>query len=315
VIILIEPQHRSGFISGGYRYNARVFEHLAPEQGRKITATPAELPALVERIRRDEPNTCIVVDGLFAELGPEPLPAETVALLHMVPSRSDWCKAPPHVITTSAATANAVAGISRSTTVVPPGLDQCFDLERVPPKQADALKLVCVGTISPGKGQVRLVRLLASIPQPWRLTLIGSFDAASEAVAELHRFRERLPIELAGPQPIEDVAECFASSDLLISLSRSESFGMAVAEAAAAGLPVLALATGEIDRFVVDGRNGWLLPPHAEDQAIRSCLQDLLAQPAKLEAAKAARVRPAMASWREVAQSFSQACASTGDFG
>ena len=155
--------------------------------GRKVTATPAELPAVVARIRRDQPGTCIIVDGLFAELGPEPLPDEAVALLHMVPSRSDWCKAPPHVITTSAATANAVAGISRSTTVVPPGLDQCFDLERLPPKQGAALKIVCVGTISPGKGQVRLVRLLASIPQPWRLTLIGSFDPASEAVAELRR--------------------------------------------------------------------------------------------------------------------------------
>ena len=312
-MILIEPQRRSGSISGGYRSNARVFEHLAPEQGRTVTATPAELPAVVARIRRDQPGTCIIVDGLFAELGPKPLPAEAVALLHMVPSRSDWCKAPPHVITTSAATANAVAGISRSTTVVPPGLDQCFDLERLPPKQGAALKIVCVGTISPGKGQVRLVRLLASIPQPWRLTLIGSFDPASEAVAELRRTSERLPIELAGPKPIEAVAECFASSDLLISLSRSESFGMAVAEAAAAGLPVLALATGEIDRFVVDGSNGWLLPPDAEDQAIRSRLQDLLAKPAKLEAAKAARSRPAMASWQEVAHSFSQACAVSGD--
>lgn len=312
-MILIEPQRQSGFISGGYRYNARVFEHLAPEHGRKVAATPAELPAVVARIRRDEPGTCIIVDGLFAELGPKPLPAEAVTLLHMVPSRTDWWEEPPRVIATSAATASAIAGVSRSTAVVPPGLDQCFDLERLPAKQGDAPKVVCVGTISPGKDQVRLVRLLESIPEPWRLTLIGSFDPASEAVAGLRRCGERLPVALTGPKPIEAVAECFASSDLLISLSRSESFGMAVAEAAAAGLPVLALATGEIDRFVVDGSNGWLLPPDAEDQAIRSRLQDLLAKPAKLEAAKAARSRPAMASWQEVAHSFSQACAVSGD--
>lgn len=310
-MILIEPQGSDDFVSGGYRYQACVFEHLPVEQGRKLTTTAPQLPALIERIRREEPDTCIVVDGLFAELAGKPLPSDTVALLHMVPSQPVWCEQPLHVIATSAATAAAVAGVCRSTSVVSPGLDECFDRDRVPREQGEATQIVCVGTISTAKDQARIVRLLESIQRPWQLALIGSFDPRDETVQHLRRCSQRLPVALQGPMPIEGVAACFARSDLLVSLSQSESFGMAVAEATAAGLPAVALATGEFERFIDHGKNGWLLPRDTEDNAIRALLEDLLSNPAKLESAKAARTRPNLASWPEVAQSFVKACAAT----
>jgi glycosyltransferase involved in cell wall biosynthesis len=311
VIILIEPQRNEGVTSGGYRYQTCVFDHFTAEQGRKIAATPQELQPLIDRLRREEPQAMIVVDGLFAELGPKPLPSGTIALLHMVPTRSDWCEQPMHVLATSAKTAAAVADRSRSTTVVSPGLDVCFDQARIVRERDDVSQIVCVGTISAAKGQARLVRLLQSMRQPWRLELIGSYDPDDEELLRVRKHGEGLPVALHGAISIQEVAYRFARADLLVSLSRSESFGMAVAEAAAAGLPVLALATGEIEGFIQNGKNGWLLPNDAADHEIEVCLQNLLSSPRKLEAAKGARTRPRMADWQDVAQRLAAACIAT----
>ncbi|MFT4841697.1 MAG: glycosyltransferase involved in cell wall biosynthesis [Planctomycetota bacterium] len=308
VIILIEPHRLDTVTSGGYRYQACVFEHLKAEQGRKIASTSRDLQPLIDRLRREEPQATIVVDGLFAELRAKPLPSGTIALLHMVPTRSNWCEQPMHVLATSATTAAAVAGQSRSTTVVRPGLDVCFDQERMVRKPDGAVQVLCVGTISAAKGQARLVRMLQQMKQPWQLALIGSYDPDDEELLRVRQHGEGLPIALHGSVSIQEIAYRFARADLLVSLSRSESFGMAVAEAAAAGLPVLALATGELDSFIHNGKNGWLLPNDVDDQDIQAHLQDLLITPSKLEAARAARTRPPLADWKDVAQRFVAAC-------
>jgi glycosyltransferase involved in cell wall biosynthesis len=73
----------------------------------------------------------------------------------------------------------------------------------------------------------------------------------------------------------DDVSDLLAASDVFALPSVSESYGIAVAEAIAAGIPVVATSTGAIGELV--GSGGILVPPDDEDafvEAVRSLVGD-----------------------------------------
>jgi glycosyltransferase involved in cell wall biosynthesis len=70
-------------------------------------------------------------------------------------------------------------------------------------------------------------------------------------------------IRVAGPVSQRELAEVFRQADCLVLPSRNDSFGMVVAEALAAGLPVLVSEMVGAKTLVEPGRNGWIVP--AED--------------------------------------------------
>ena len=89
-------------------------------------------------------------------------------------------------------------------------------------------------------------------------------------------------------------------------LSASESYGMAAAEAAAAGLPLLGLDTGELRSFGdEDART--ILPIDATDDVVASALRQLLARPHALRAKRATRPG-SRRTWRCAATEFAAAC-------
>jgi len=75
----------------------------------------------------------------------------------------------------------------------------------------------------------------------------------------------------------EAVAERLASADLCVSPDHNEAFGMALLEAQASGLPVVAGATGGVEEIVVSGITGFLVPEGdaaAFAAAVRSLIID-----------------------------------------
>ena len=303
MITLLEPPRPAGLTSGGFRYQERIVTAMGAE-ARRITVDPRHLHEHVRQLRTTQPRDAVVVDGWFADLCEAPLPAGVTALMHMLPR--DWASTADveRAITTGASTADALRTRVANVKLVRPGIDDCFTPR--PRRGDDTVGVICSGTISEQKGQRRLVEAIRDAPAPWRLTIVGSLAVAPEEVARLRGTAAGHPVTILEAVTPDALADLYTQHDLFVSLSRSESYGMAAAEAVAAGLPLFGLAIGELHNFGRDNAR-WLLPVDAADSAIASALHQLLASPDALRARRGAEAT-ARRSWAEVAVEFVEAC-------
>jgi glycosyltransferase involved in cell wall biosynthesis len=105
--------------------------------------------------------------------------------------------------------------------------------------------------------------VLQAIPGA-RLALVG--DGPYRAELETHF--EGTPTNFVGYLGGEDLASAYASADAFVFPSRTETLGLVLLEAMAAGCPVVAANSGGIPDIVTDGVNGFLFDPTDESGAI-----------------------------------------------
>jgi glycosyltransferase involved in cell wall biosynthesis len=140
-------------------------------------------------------------------------------------------------------------------------------------------RLLAVGTLKPGKGYELLMRALAAVPhRDWHLTVAGSLDrdpataARVRAVLRKEKLEDR--VSLAGELDDEELAAAYDRADLFVLATLHETYGMAVAEAVARGLPVVSTLTGAIPEVV--GSDGGVLVPPGDEQALARALTSVL---------------------------------------
>ena len=128
-----------------------------------------------------------------------------------------------------------------------------------------------------------LAEALALLPPAldWRLTVVGD-GPERPAVAAL--FAGLLPGRLAwaGERDAAGVADILGRSDLYVWPGFGEAYGVAYLEAAAAGLPVLAMDCGGVASVVEAGTTG-LLTPEGDVAGFAAALARLVAEPATRE--------------------------------
>jgi glycosyltransferase involved in cell wall biosynthesis len=89
----------------------------------------------------------------------------------------------------------------------------------------------------------------------------------------------------------EDVADVLRSMDIVCLPSLAEGLPLAVLEAMATGLPVVATPVGGVPEAIVDGETGLLVPPE-DSAALSYALDELIASPERMHAmGAAARLR------------------------
>ncbi len=93
---------------------------------------------------------------------------------------------------------------------------------------------------------------------PWPLILIGEGPERPRIEAAFAPLRDR--VVFAGLREPAEIARVHAAADLFLWPAVNEAFGMAILEASAAGLPVVAGAAGGVPEIVRDGRTGLLVP-------------------------------------------------------
>ena len=120
---------------------------------------------------------------------------------------------------------------------------------------ADELVVVAVGRHTPLKGFERLVRgfAAAALPQARLIILGGGDTTALRSLADTLQCSDRLTLTAT-----DDMPTYYAAADAYISVSDTESFGMANLEALVAGLPSVCTAVGGVPDVV--GNGAWLIP-------------------------------------------------------
>jgi glycosyltransferase involved in cell wall biosynthesis len=135
-------------------------------------------------------------------------------------------------------------------------------------------RLLCVAAVTPRKGQHRLVQALAAAADlPWSCVCVGGLTQDPEYVSHLRTLIRENGLEdrihLAGPQAGARLDASYNAADLMVLTSYAETYGMAVTEALARGIPVLATDVGglpeAVGRAPDGGMPGILVPP--EDPA------------------------------------------------
>ncbi|MCM0594111.1 MAG: glycosyltransferase family 1 protein [Gloeotrichia echinulata IR180] len=131
--------------------------------------------------------------------------------------------------------------------------------------------LVYLGRLGAEKEIERIKPILAAIPTA-RLALIG--DGPHRQVLQEHF--DGTNTHFVGYLMGNELASALASADVFIFPSRTETLGLVLLEAMAAGCPVVAARSGGIPDIVTDGVNGYLFEPTADIQDVSALVLRLL---------------------------------------
>ena len=118
------------------------------------------------------------------------------------------------------------------------------------------------------KGLLNLVRAWAhaNIDSAWRLVLAGPDENGHQQAVqdEIDRMGLQQHISFVGAVDDQSKWQLLADSDLFVLPSFNENFGIVVAEAMAAGLPVIT-TTGTPWQVLAERRFGWWVEPTVEE--------------------------------------------------
>ncbi len=182
--------------------------------------------------------------------------------------------------------------------------------------------LICVGVLGRHKGQDLLVEALAGLPdRDWQCVLAGPLDRDPDFVEQLRARITHLGfgrrVRLTGVLTHAALSHAYTTADLLVAPSRAETYGMAVAEALAHGVPVIAAAVGGLPEalgLADDGTRPGQLIPAGDPAALAAALGDWLDDERhrhRLRAAARQR-RSTLCGWDQTAQAVANALTARG---
>jgi glycosyltransferase involved in cell wall biosynthesis len=266
-------------VSGGYRRS------LFMEALSKVRKTLREInPDVVHgQGTEDYPGICAALSGVpncitihgnmrrvARRLNYRPFPAMAITAL----TESVALKKTDAVICNSAYTEQCVGKLNKNKIRIPNAVrSSFFDLaaRRISPMphapcpmSADKPVLLCIGDILPYKNQIGLMKALDSLPDIANMTLLfaGRCDSCSAYGRKfLEMVDARMWCQYAGYLPLCELQKRMAGCAGVVHPSLEDSFGLAVAEAQAARVPVAASAVGGIPDLIQEGQTGWHFDP------------------------------------------------------
>ncbi|WP_460111170.1 glycosyltransferase family 4 protein [Streptomyces sp. YKOK-J1] len=330
--------------SGGNAYDRRVCLDLPGFGWQAVRhAVPGSWPrpgradrdVLARTLRELPDDTVVLLDGLVACGVPEVVVPEAerlrlAVLVHLPlgdetgldPAVAAALDARERVVLRAAAAVIATSDWAVRRIVSHHGLDPQrvhvaapgADIAPLAPGTDGVSRLLCVAAVTPRKGQHRLVEALAAVTDlPWSCVCVGGLTQDPEYVDRLRGLIRERGLDdrllLAGPRAGAELDAAYASADLMVLTSYAETYGMAVTEALARGIPVLATDVGGVSEAVgraPDGGVPGILVPPEDPAALAAELRGWFGEPdvrRRLKAAARGR-RAALDGWATTARSL-----------
>ena len=150
--------------------------------------------------------------------------------------------------------------------VVPNGIDLTKFRPRVIKHLAGHRRVGILGELTPNKGQIEFLHAAEIVADEIdNVGFIiagrdnsrdGDYGRQLKALIEASKFRDRIQLT----ESKIDVPHFLSGLDVVVSASRSEAFGLAIVEAMAGGVPVVATATAGACEIISDNKTGRLVP-------------------------------------------------------
>jgi len=257
----------------------------------------------------------VIQDSLSIPAGPPGGEAQLVALLHQVPSdaqgRAGWREAEDAVLQRASVVIAVSDHIARTVSartearvvVIPPGWDRASARRR-----SEDAEVLCVANATPVKGIPDALEAFrrAKLDQA-TFTLVGDAQRDPSEWERIHAAASAggVALVLDGLVPPDALAERYAAARVILSASRYEGWPIAIAEAMASAVPVVAFDVPGVRELVRDGVDGLLVEPGDID-ALAAALRRVWEEPALrsrmgLEAKRRATAWP---TWDQSAARF-----------
>lgn len=149
-----------------------------------------------------------------------------------------------------------------------------------PNRNTDIITIGMIKRMAPKYGPRYLIEAFSVINRKYpssRLVLIGGGPQEEELKQLAHELGITECCNFIGPIPHEEVPRWLNQFDIYCAPSTLESFGVAVVEASACGLPVVVSRVGGLPEVVQDGKTGIIVPPkdvNALVQALETLIEN-----------------------------------------
>lgn len=160
---------------------------------------------------------------------------------------------------------------------------------------AESLLVGSVGTLTPLKGHEDFLKAAAQVKKlvPGAFFVISGVDGST--TQGHRRSLEQLVEQLGLSESVrligwmDDITELFCALDVFVSASHSESFGLVIVEAMAAGAAVVATETEGAREIIQDGETAMLVPVRGVERMARAIASLLVDQEKRKQMAANAR--------------------------
>ena len=179
--------------------------------------------------------------------------------------------------------------VQQKTQIVRCGIDPAYygNEKSINAGQTSRLEIISIGSLQPYKGHMYLVKACIELQKrgiPFRCRIVGGGDLRPMLERAIREGQLDNLVELMGPRTQDEVsrllrtANCYVQPSVITPSGKMEGIPVALMEAMASGIPVVATCISGIPELVRNGDTGWLVPPE-NVEALADALSQIHSDP------------------------------------